>query len=40
MLESDKEVKVSVAQPCPALCDPWTLAHQVPLPMEFSGHEY
>ena len=26
----------SVAQLCPTLCDPWTVAHQAPLSLEFS----
>ena len=25
---------------CPSLCDPWTVAHQVPLSMGFSRQEY
>ena len=29
-----------VAQSCPTLCDPWTVAYQVPLSMEFSRQEY
>ena len=29
-----------VAQSCPTLCDTWTVAHQVPLSMEFSRQEY
>ena len=29
-----------VAQSCPTLCDPWTVAHQVLLSMEFSRQEY
>ena len=28
------------AQLCPALCDPWTVAHQAALSMEFSRQEY
>ena len=28
------------AQSCPALGDPWTVAHQAPLSMEFSRQEY
>ena len=27
-------------QSCPALCDPWAIAHQAPLSMEFSKQEY
>ena len=33
-------VVVLVIQSCPALCDPWTLAHQAPLSMGFSRQEY
>ena len=29
-------VQVKVTQSCPALCDPWTVAHQAPLCMRFS----
>ena len=29
-----------VAQSCPTLCNPWTVAHQAPLSMEFSRQEY
>ena len=33
--------KVSeVAQLCLTLCDPWTAAHQAPLSMGLSRHEY
>ena len=35
-IESDSEV----AQSCPTLCDPWTVAHQAPLSMGFSRQEY
>ena len=28
------------AQSCPILCDPWTIALQVPLSMGFSWQEY
>ena len=35
-LESESEV----AQSCPTLCDPWTVAHQAPLSMGFSRQEY
>ena len=31
---------VLVAQACLTLCDPWTVAHQAPLSMEFSRQEY
>ena len=34
------EVKVLVAQLCLALCNPMTVAHKAPLPMEFSRQEY
>ena len=27
-------------QSCPTLCNPWTVAHQAPLSMEFSRQEY
>ena len=27
-------------QSCPTLCNPWTVAHQAPLPMGFSWQEY
>ena len=29
-----------VAQSCPTLSDPWTVAYQAPLPMGFSRQEY
>ena len=29
-----------VAHSCPTLCDPWTIACQAPLSMEFSRQEY
>ena len=29
-----------VAQSCPTVCDPWTLAHQAPPSMGFSRQEY
>ena len=29
-----------VAQSCPTLCDPWTVAHQACLSMEVSRQEY
>ena len=29
-----------VAQLCPTLCDPWTVAYQAPLSMGFPRHEY
>ena len=31
---------VLVAQSCPTLATPWTVAHQAPLFMEFSRQEY
>ena len=31
---------MSVAQSCPTLWDPWTVAHQAPLSMEFFRQEY
>ena len=34
--ESENEV----AQLCPTLCDPWTVAHQAPPSMGFSRQEY
>ena len=30
----------SVTQACPTLCDPWKVAHQTPLSMEFSRQVY
>ena len=33
-------VCVLVAQLCHTLCNPWTVAHQAPLSMEFSRQEY
>ena len=33
-------VCVLVAQSCPAFCDPWTVASQAPLSMEFSRQKY
>ena len=33
------KVKVLIAQSCPVLCDPWTVAHQGPLSMGFSRQE-
>ena len=37
---SDRAGCCLVAQSCPTLCNPWTVAHQVPLSMEFSRQEY
>ena len=34
------KVKVLVTQPCPTLCNPWTVAHQASLSMEFFRQEY
>ena len=31
---------VSVAQSCLIICDPWAVARQAPLPVEFSRQEY
>ena len=33
-------MKVKVAQSCPTLWTPWTVAHQAPLSMGFSRREY
>ena len=33
-------VKVKVTRSCPTLWDPWNVAHQAPLSMEFSSQEY
>ena len=33
-------VCVLITQSCPTLCDPWTVAHQVPLFMKFYRQEY
>ena len=34
------KVKVRVAQPCPTLCDPWTITRLAPLSMGFPRQEY
>ena len=34
------KVKVLVAQSCLTLCNPWTIALQAPLSIEFSRQEY
>ena len=34
------ESESEVAQSCPTLCDPWTVAHQAPPSMGFSRQEY
>ena len=31
---------LSLAKLCPTLCNPMDVAHQTPLPMEFSRQEY
>ena len=33
-------VCAKLPQSCPTLCDPWTVANQAPLTMEFSKREY
>ena len=33
-------VHAKLLQSCLTLCDPWTVAHQAPLSMEFSRKEY
>ena len=35
-----KESEMKVAQLCPTLANPWTVAHQAPLSMEFSRQQY
>ena len=37
---SKDESESEVAQSCPTLCDPWTVAHQAPPSMGFSRQEY
>ena len=39
-LEKERQQKVLVSQSCLILCNPWTVALQVPLSMEFSRQEY
>ena len=39
-LQFGMKVKVMVTRLCLALCDPWTVACQAPLSMEFSRQEY
>ena len=34
------KMKVIIARSCPTVCDPWTVACQAPLSMEFSRQEY
>ena len=36
----EKRIHMSVTQLCPIPCNPWTVAHQAPLSMEFSRKEY
>ena len=36
----ESESESEVAQSCPTLCDPWSVAHQAPLSMGFSRQEY
>ena len=36
----NKKSESEVAQSCPTLCDPWTVAHQAPPSMGFSRQEY
>ena len=38
--DCEMKVKVLVAQSCPTLCDPWTVACQAPLSVELSRQEY
>ena len=33
-------VCVLVIQPCPSVCDPWTITSQAPLSLEFSRQEH
>ena len=35
-----EESESEVAQSCPTLCNPWTVAYQAPLSMGFSKQEY
>ena len=37
---SESESESEVAQSCPTLCDPWTVAHQASPSMGFSRQEY
>ena len=39
-LQDIHESESEVAQSCPTLCDPWTVAHQAPPSMGFSRQEY
>ena len=38
-MRGSEKLKVLVTQLCLTLCDPWTVAHQTPLSMEFSRQE-
>ena len=40
LVSSNKVKESEVAQSCPTLCDPWTVAHQAPLSLGFSRQEY
>ena len=40
MVYPESESESEVAQLCPTLCDPWTVAHQAPPSMGFSRQEY
>ena len=40
MRVKESESESEVAQSCPTLCDPWTVAHQAPPSMGFSRQEY
>ena len=37
---NESESESEVAQSCPTLCNPWTIAHQAPPSMGFSRQEY
>ena len=39
-LTADRESESEVAQSCPTLCNPWTVAHRAPPSMVFSRQEY
>ena len=36
----ERERVCLVAQACPTLCNPWTVAYEAPLSMEFSRQEF
>ena len=40
MFLTQSENESEVAQSCPTLCNPWTIAYQAPWSMEFSRQEY